>query len=209
MARIREEKMVTPWSATPLTALLIAVNLVCFVLFGPLVGDINSNFLLSSETVLSNPQSFLLTGFMHASILHLVMNMLVLSSFRDIEAALGSGRYGLLYGLSLLGSSLFIVLFSSTNTVGASGAIFGLLGAMATLKLFASQRVGILITIAINGVITLFIPLISWQAHLGGLLTGAVIGLLINRAQTPRTGAQHGAASHPVTPQPQQRFPRA
>jgi membrane associated rhomboid family serine protease len=97
-----------------------------------------------------------------------------------IEQALGRGRYLLLYLVSgLAGSAGALILSPESLTVGASGAIFGILGAAFVLE---RQRIyvlggGAVSIIALNLVFTLFIPGISIGGHLGGLAGGA-LGLL-------------------------------
>jgi membrane associated rhomboid family serine protease len=101
---------------------------------------------------------------------------------------LGRVRYLALYALSALGGSVLVYLLTPVNvpTLGASGAIFGLFGATLVLsrKLNFDMRwiVGLIV---INLVITFVVPSISWQGHVGGLLTGAAVGAVL--AYTPRT----------------------
>ncbi|GAC1481954.1 MAG: hypothetical protein NVS1B16_12300 [Pseudarthrobacter sp.] len=105
---------------------------------------------------------------------------------------LGRVRFLALYLISALGGSVGYLLLTPLITpgqqigvVGASGAIFGLFGAMLLVQ---RQRGGdtrqLWILIAINGVIGFVIPQIAWQAHLGGLITGGLCAAVI--AYTPR-----------------------
>jgi membrane associated rhomboid family serine protease len=96
-----------------------------------------------------------------------------------LERSLGRTRFLAVYFLSALGGSVLVYLLTPVNvpTLGASGAIFGLFGA--TLAL--SRRLNfdmrwIIGLIVINLVITFVVPSISWQGHVGGLLTGAAVG---------------------------------
>lgn len=134
-------------------------------------------------------------GFMHAGIFHLAMNMFLLWLLaQELEPALGGWRFGLLYGVSLLGGSLgAVALHPEALTVGASGAIFGLMGALVVLQLRAHQnpwRSGIAGLVILNVAFTFLIPGISIGGHLGGLVAGAIGGLLV----TPRTWPQTTAA---------------
>jgi len=123
-------------------------------------------------------------GFLHAGLLHLGMNMFLLYQLGSIlEPALGRLRFGAIYLVSLLGGSLgVLVLDPNALTVGASGAVFGLMGG-----LFVAQRArgldpwssGIGSTIAINLLFTFTIPGISIGGHVGGLIAGAVCGWLL------------------------------
>jgi membrane associated rhomboid family serine protease len=124
----------------------------------------------------------ILTGaFLHGSIIHIGVNMMSLWFLgRFIEFALGPWRMLLIYMLSLLASGLGVVYFSSdpnVATVGASGAIFGLFGALFAIgfKLgkpgmeLVRANIGILV---LNLIITFTVPQISWQAHVAGLIAG-------------------------------------
>jgi len=122
--------------------------------------------------------------FVHSpsSFLHILLNMVSLYLFGPIvERLLGRVRYLALYLISGFGGSVAVLLIApGTPVVGASGAIFGLLGAFFVI----ARRLGgnssqILIVIVINLGIG-FLPgtNIAWQAHLGGLITGAAIALV-------------------------------
>lgn len=120
------------------------------------------------------------SGFLHLSVTHIALNMLALYFIGPgLERVLGTWRFVTLYGLSLLGGSAAVMLFSQDNsfTGGASGAIFGLMGALlVTLKRLKLDMRQAGVVIAINVFATFAIPGISWQAHLGGLLIGAAVG---------------------------------
>ncbi len=123
----------------------------------------------------------IITGaFLHGGLLHIGVNMMSLWFLgRFIEYALGSWRMLVVYMVSLVASGLGVVYFSNpmVPTVGASGAIFGLFGALFAIgfKLgkpgmeLVRANVGILV---INLIITFTVPAISWQAHVAGLLAG-------------------------------------
>lgn len=126
-------------------------------------------------------------AFLHGSLLHIGVNMLSLWYLgRFIEYAMGSWRMLLVYMVSLVASGLGVVYLSAplVPTVGASGAIFGLFGALFAIgfKLgkpgmdLVRSNVGILI---LNLVITFTVPAISWQAHVAGLLAGFVLTSVI------------------------------
>ncbi len=124
--------------------------------------------------------------FLHYGPIHLAMNMLALWFFgAAVEQVLGRGRYLLLYVVSgLAGSAGALLLSQPTNiTVGASGAIFGILGAALVLErqrtyVLGGSAVGIIL---INLVITFAIPGISIGGHLGGLAGGALGILALSR----------------------------
>jgi membrane associated rhomboid family serine protease len=129
--------------------------------------------------------------FLHAGLVHLASNMLALFIVgAPLERAIGSARFGVVYLASALGGSFLALALSPPNSlgVGASGAIFGLFGAVAVLhrRVGANFR-GIGTLIGLNLVISFALPGISWQAHIGGLLTGVVVGALVGlRRRRPR-----------------------
>lgn len=123
------------------------------------------------------------SGFTHIDIMHIGMNMLALWFLGPpVERALGRARFLAIYLLSLLAASVSVMLFasSSTTTMGASGAIFGLIGALLllTLKVGGDFR-GVLFWLGINVVFTFVGAGISWQGHLGGLVGGLAAGGII------------------------------
>ncbi|WP_326826678.1 rhomboid family intramembrane serine protease [Streptosporangium sp. NBC_01756] len=108
---------------------------------------------------------------------HIVFNMWALYAIGpELERRLGSARFLALYLLAALGGSVAVYLFGFA-AVGASGAIYGMFGALFVVsrKLGYDAR-GVLWLIGINAVITIMMPNISWQGHLGGLITGALVG---------------------------------
>ena len=117
------------------------------------------------------------SGFLHFGIFHLLMNMFVLWQFgTQLEPALGRLRFGIVYAVSLLGSSAAIMLLGNGSVHGgASGAIFGLIAAFAVVLLKLKMPAQSLIASAgIWLVLGFFIGNVSWQGHLGGAVAGAV-----------------------------------
>jgi membrane associated rhomboid family serine protease len=125
----------------------------------------------------------LTSAFLHGSFLHIGFNMFVLFALGPtLERVLGHGRYLALYLLAALGGSVASYVFSDIRTVsvGASGAIFGLMGALlvAGRRLKSDMR-QVAILLAINVVIGFLAPGIDWRAHLGGLVVGAVVAAVL------------------------------
>jgi membrane associated rhomboid family serine protease len=122
------------------------------------------------------------SGFLHANLIHLGMNMFILWLIgSQIEAALGRARYLLLYFVALLAGAAGALLQAPLSlTVGASGAIFGLFGALLVLEYFATGRIvgsqafGL---IAVNLIFSFTFNGISWGGHIGGLV-GGILGTL-------------------------------
>jgi rhomboid protease GluP len=128
--------------------------------------------------------------FLHAGLTHLAFNGYALYVLgRDIESLYGSLWFTVLYFLAgLAGSAAWYVFGSADPSVGASGAIFGLMGAEAAFFLrnrglfgsFARQRLrNVLVLLVINFIIGFTIPNINYVAHLGGLVAGFLVGLVL------------------------------
>ncbi|HLN77645.1 MAG TPA: rhomboid family intramembrane serine protease [Nocardioidaceae bacterium] len=126
--------------------------------------------------------------FTHIDLLHIGFNMLALWFLGpQLEAVVGRTRFLAIYLLSGLMGSAFVYWLSPeySPTVGASGAIFGLMGALLVIafKLRADYS-QILLWLGLNAMITIFGRGISWQGHLGGLIGGMLIAIVI--AYSPR-----------------------
>lgn len=138
-------------------------------------------------------------GFLHGGLLHLGMNMFLLWLLGQVlEPALGRVQFAVLYVVSLLGGSLGVMLLDPrAPTIGASGAVFGLMGAMVVLNLRAGQNPfqnGIGTLVVINLALTFILPGISVGGHVGGLLAGALaaLGLHTGRARSGEQVARVG-----------------
>jgi membrane associated rhomboid family serine protease len=131
--------------------------------------------------------------FLHANVSHILFNMLTLAIIGSpVEAELGKLRFTALYFVSALGGSVGSYLLSSANQlgVGASGAIFGLMGAYFILARRRRWEVGnIVVLIGINLAIGFASSTIDWRAHLGGLVTGALVSLGLVRSADLRRAA--------------------
>lgn len=136
-------------------------------------------------------------AFLHANPSHLIFNMFTLAIVgAPIEAELGKAKFVALYLVSALGGSVASYLLSDAHALGlgASGAIFGLMGAYFVI---ARRRrwdtSAILALIGVNLAIGFVSTGIDWRAHLGGLVTGAVVGLAMSRSRSlSRSGWQLG-----------------
>lgn len=131
------------------------------------------------------------SGFLHENLLHIGFNMWVLYYLGVmLEPALGSLRVGLIYIVSLFCGSLGALLVSPHSlTVGASGAIFGLMGA-AAVEMRARQiplmQSGVGGLILLNLIISFSIPGISWGGHIGGLIGGAIAAAMLRAGDVRR-----------------------
>ena len=123
-------------------------------------------------------------GFLHAGILHIAFNMYFLYFLGTIlEPMIGRLRFALIYVIALVGGSFGALLLSpNTPTVGASGAVFGLMGA-AIIAMRARGidpwQSGLGVTLLLNLGITFLIPGIAIGGHIGGLIAGGIVGYLL------------------------------
>lgn len=197
---------------TPMVIALIAVNVVAYiwemsskagalVVNGQFVGlcphTVECNYALLPAAIHDGEWYRLITGaFLHANIEHIAFNMFTLAIVgAPIEAELGKIRFLALYFVSALGGSVGSYLLSEPWQlgVGASGAIFGLMGAYFVIarrrRWDSSAILGLII---INLLIGFASTGIDWRAHLGGLVVGALVGFAMSRSargwQLGRTG---------------------
>jgi membrane associated rhomboid family serine protease len=133
-------------------------------------------------------------GFLHENLLHIGFNMWVLYYLGlMLEPAIGRLKLGVIYAVSLLTGSLGALLVSPHSlTVGASGAIFGVMGA-AAVEMRARQiplmQSGVGTLILLNLVISFTIPGISWGGHVGGLIGGVLVAVVIQLGDRYRAQA--------------------
>ncbi|MFD7439921.1 rhomboid family intramembrane serine protease [Streptomyces sp. NPDC059909] len=195
-----------------LTKILIGINLAAFLVqmavgdqfteayellgraFVPSLGDVQG---------VAEGQSYrLLTAmFLHGSVMHIAFNMLSLWWVGGpLEAALGRVRYIALYLISGLAGSALAYWLAAPNqpSVGASGAIFGLFGAMAVLMRRLNYDIRPVIGLLVVNLIFTFVPWfgISWQAHVGGLIAGTVVAFgMVHAPRERRTLVQVGTCA--------------
>ncbi|MDZ5619326.1 rhomboid family intramembrane serine protease [Nocardioides bizhenqiangii] len=128
--------------------------------------------------------------FSHVEIWHIGFNMLVLYFLGpQLEAVLGRARFLALYLVSGLAGSVCVYWFSNedTSTLGASGAIFGLMGALLVVAFKVRGNVQSIVSwLAINAVVTVVFPGVSWQGHLGGFLGGVLVTVILVYAPKDR-----------------------
>lgn len=205
----RAPGMALATNRAPVTYTLIAINAVIY-----LIAAVQASSLFAPDTSMNQPGSLynravlygpfvgqgdwwrLVTSmFLHASILHIGFNMFALWAIgRVVEQYLGSVRYVGLYLVSgLAGSAGALLQAPHTPILGASGAIFGILGAMLIIEWQVTGRLAgqAMSLIAINLVISFAIPGISWGGHVGGLI-GGILVMLAYAHWGDRGRAQYG-----------------
>jgi membrane associated rhomboid family serine protease len=139
----------------------------------------------------------LTSAFLHGGVVHLLLNMYALYLFGpQVEAALGRLRFIVLYVASAVGGSALSYAFASPvqPSLGASGAVFGLLGAYLVInRRLGRDNTPVLVLLAINLAYGFLVPNIDWRAHLGGLVTGGLIAASIAYAPAHRRGLVQAA----------------
>jgi membrane associated rhomboid family serine protease len=178
-----------------ITQVILAVNVLVFLLTVVQAGSLTDNELapafqygaLYGDATLGHGEwwRILTNGFLHYGPIHIAVNMFSLWMMgRSLEQVTGRGRYLALYFVSMLGASASVLLFGDPagypGTAGASGALFGLMGAYAvTVVKLRLNPTGLIITLALNAFITFGIPGISIFGHIGGLVTGALVTIAL------------------------------
>jgi membrane associated rhomboid family serine protease len=137
------------------------------------------------------PWLLLTSMFAHIDIWHIGLNMLALYALGPgLEAATGRTRFLSLYFVSGLAASATVLWLSgpTSQTLGASGAIFGLMGALIVVAVKVRGDVRSILTwVGVNFLVTVvFASFISWQGHLGGFVTGLLLGGVIVYAPRER-----------------------
>jgi len=179
-------------SAPQLTYVLIAINVAIFLAsaaaagrLSGTAGTIYQNGALYGPAVADGDWWRIVTaGFLHSGLLHIAFNMYFLYFLGTLlEPTIGKLRFAAIYFVSLIGGSLgALILSPDAVTVGASGAVFGTMGA-AILALNARGidpwQSGLGLTLVLNLGITFLIPGISIGGHVGGLAAGLALGWLM------------------------------
>jgi membrane associated rhomboid family serine protease len=195
--RTKVKTVRSPSPAVSVTLILIAINVVLFLgetatgtplggvsasgvgtlyvkgaLYGPYIVDLHQYYRLVTS------------GFLHDGFLHILFNMWFLYVMgRILEPVVGRVNFLVIYLVSLLAGSFGALLFEPQSpTVGASGACFGILGALIVIAHFRRISIwqsGLGLTLVINIVFSLSVAGISIGGHIGGLIGGGICGLLI------------------------------
>ena len=183
-----------PQTGAPVTQALIVVNVIVFIveaasgtpLGGAEAGNVLRKGALFGPAIEHQHEYWrlLTAGFMHYSVLHIAFNMFFLYIMGQmLEPAIGSVNFAAVYFASLLAGSFGALLFQpDAYTVGASGACFGVLGALivvARSRGISIWRTGLGPTLLINIVFSLSVAGISIGGHLGGLVGGFLTGMAV------------------------------
>lgn len=177
------EKVFSPKKIV-VTKVLIVLNIIIFILSYMLsrlnIFDVFSSFALNKYYVRNGEIYRLITcGFLHADIIHLLCNMYSLSIVgTQLESFIGKKKFLIVYMVSMLSGSLLSCVLTNSWSVGASGAIFGLLGSLLYFGYYYRIYLGsvlksqIIPLLILNLGIGFVIPNIDVSAHIGGLIGG-------------------------------------
>ncbi|AVK86385.1 rhomboid family intramembrane serine protease [Lysinibacillus sp. B2A1] len=173
----------------PVVSMFIAINLIFYVLtILPGIGVLVLNYGIQVNFLIQNGEWWRIFSamFLHAGFLHVLFNMFSLYIFGpELEKIAGKARFITIYLLSgIVGNmATYLLNDSSYGSLGASGAIFGIFGAFGALVYYTRRtmpmlRKLILPIIVISVIMTFIQPNVNVYAHLGGLVTGFVLGLI-------------------------------
>jgi len=173
----------------PVVSTFIAINLIFYVLtILPGVGVLVLNYGIQVNLLIQNGEWWRIFSamFLHAGFLHVLFNMFSLYIFGpELEKIAGKARFITIYLLSgIVGNvATYLLNDSSYGSLGASGAIFGIFGAFGALVYYTRRtmpmlRKLILPIIVISVIMTFIQPNVNVYAHLGGLVTGFILGLI-------------------------------
>ncbi|MBU3181810.1 rhomboid family intramembrane serine protease [Clostridium psychrophilum] len=192
---------VNVWDKPWITIGIIAINVIMYLVTAYLSlvyakgsifnSDINVLIMLGAKVnnLISQGQyyRFVSCMFLHGGIVHIGVNMYSLYAIGPmVERVYGKVKYIAIYFISGICASIFSYVFSTDVSIGASGAIFGLLGAVLILAIKSKEKTGsgfiksILSVICINIFIGATMPNIDNFAHVGGLLGGMLIAFMVN-----------------------------
>jgi membrane associated rhomboid family serine protease len=188
----RLRSSVRPASGVPIVSYtLIALNLVIYLAQWVSDGAVYQALAYYPPLTAYEPWRMITATFLHSqsSFLHILFNMYSLFIFGPIiERLVGRIRFLALYLIAGFAGSLAVLLLApDIVVVGASGAIFGLLGAFFVIqRRLGGNNMQLLVVIGLNLVIGFIIPNVAWQAHVGGLIGGAAVALVYLQTRRPK-----------------------
>ncbi len=164
------------------TLTLLVLNVLVFIAVRSGSPRVLQDLVLVPVFVESEPWRLITSAFTHVQIFHILSNLFMLWMLGpQLEQMLGRLRFAVLYLVSGLGGGIAVWLLSSPigATLGASGAVLGLVGALLVISRAQGQDISWIISyVAVTALLSFIVPNISWQGHLGGFVTGAAIAWL-------------------------------
>lgn len=202
-----------PASAGQVTKGLIGINVVVFLAVlgsggydSPLVRELvlfSADRVRWGDTIVTGVDGgawwrLITATFLHERLLHLLFNMYALWIIGpQLERMLGYARFVALYVTCAFAGSVAVLWFTAPNvpTLGASGAIYGLFGAAFLIaRARGADLTSWAVLLGLNLVITFVVPNISWQGHLGGLVAGLLLGVVLAHAPRQHRNLAQGLA---------------
>jgi len=185
---------------TPVVIALVVICAVVFALSGFGKASIIDRFGLWPDGVHYQHQYYRVFDamFLHLNFLHIASNMITLLIVGPaVEVLLGKSRFLALYLVAGLGGNVLAYLIAPAAEVGvgASGAIFGVMGAYVVLARLRHRPMGPVVALIVINLVIGFTGNIEWQAHIGGLLVGAALALAFHYASTLRRTVQEVAVT--------------
>lgn len=174
---------------------MLGLNVLVFIAVRSGSPRILNDLVLVPVLVDSEPWRLLTSAFTHVQIFHIFSNLFMLYQVGPpLEQMLGRLRFAALYLLSALGGGVAVWVLGSpiSATLGASGAVLGLVGALLVIsKARGFDVTWIIGYVAVTAVISVLLPNISWEGHLGGFVTGAALAWLFLQETNHRRNRLH------------------
>ena len=204
-AKVRAERapLLRNISGAQIATILIGVNVVVFILEALGGLDARSAYrfgAMTSPLPASDWWRMITAMFVHFSVLHLAFNMFALVLFAGtIEQRYGKLRFlGLYLGSGVMGSAMSLAFTGAGISGGASGAVFGIMGAFLAVAIMhrnstamRGQMQSWIVMIGLNLLLSVSVPNVDLHDHLGGLIGGFAIGLGLEFSQTAKGSARH------------------
>ena len=183
-------------SPAPVTLGLVSLNLLIWVLQILPGSNLTNQLAFVPLSVFIEPWRMITSGFAHSESnpLHVLLNMYSLYVFGSLlEPLLGRLKFLSIWLISIFGASVAVMYLNTPDTwvLGASGGVFGLMAAyFVVLRSIGQNSQALMGLIAINLVFGFFMPGVSWQAHLGGLLAGGAMTAVYASTRGSKKSAQ-------------------
>lgn len=164
---------------TPAVIVLIVINVVAYLWESNhgITNAFEAKYFIVPALVHSELYTLITSAFLHLNTTHILLNMVTLAIIGSpVEAEIGPVRFSMLYLLAALGGSVGFYLLAPANEAGAgaSGAIFGLMGAYLVLSRLRGWEVQTIVALLVVNALYSLSPGIAWQDHLGGFVAGCV-----------------------------------
>ncbi|WP_329004631.1 rhomboid family intramembrane serine protease [Kribbella sp. NBC_00709] len=172
------------------TYTILALNVLVFIAVHVGSPRILQDLVMVPVLTESEPWRLLTSAFTHVQIFHIFSNLFMLWQLGPpLEQMLGRLRFTVLYLLSALGGSVAVWILAAPGsaTLGASGAVLGLVGALLVISRARGLDITwIIMYVAVTAVLSFVIPNVSWEGHLGGFIVGAALAWIYLQLSKPK-----------------------